>query len=632
MSLFTVKNKALKDLISQSNVSIGDVKEEKQLNDVLAGKNVVSSSGLTSASGVYKPPTVTQQRDAQIAALREKNEATRAAMSQAQTAASSATPTLNTTQIPKQNIKPEVFVEQKIDTPRVRADRQIITPTRKESVSDEISPLRKQIADTYTMSPEEVSLSEQLNNVLSSEELGLNQIERKPIATRFITGQQAALQRQAATQATPLQRQLALLQAQREGTRGMLSQELDYLGREEDSLRTTLSDIAKTAIESGATQEQVNNILSSGSAENALSYMAGITGTRVGTGGGYGSEIFALAEQVKRGDIDLSTVPSELRGQVAAAMQEVDITGDIAGENTAVREADVVINNIDDAINIIDEGSSGINTAGNALMRQIFGGSSAFSRILGAGGEAQTLRVLLNPIQGAIAFDRLQQMREESKTGGALGPVSDREIGLLSSIAGSLDTVQDTETLKRTLNEIKTRFERIKAVESPATSPAEYSALFPDATNEELEQVVSRYNDFMSQQSFNSVDGDTQIAGIANAIAQVESGGSYSAVGPMTENGNRAYGKYQVMDFNIPTWTQEFFGQSLTPEQFLANPQAQDVVALGKMKSIFEQYGTPGDVASVWFSGRPLSRSGNSADITGTTVPEYVQKVIANLS
>ncbi|MEM7318838.1 MAG: hypothetical protein AAF408_07425, partial [Pseudomonadota bacterium] len=41
-----------------------------------------------------------------------------------------------------------------------------------------------------------------------------------------------------------------------------------------------------------------------------------------------------------------------------------------------------------------------------------------------------------------------------------------------------------------------------------------------------------------------------------DAIASIESAGSgdYSAVGPETGKG-RAYGRYQVMDFNIPQWT-----------------------------------------------------------------------------
>src|SRR5690348_11620676 len=62
----------------------------------------------------------------------------------------------------------------------------------------------------------------------------------------------------------------------------------------------------------------------------------------------------------------------------------------------------------------------------------------------------------------------------------------------------------------------------------------------------------------------------------AHAISANESGGNYGALGPVTRTGDRAYGKYQVMGANIPQWTAEVLGHAMTPQQFLASPQAQD--------------------------------------------------------
>jgi len=45
--------------------------------------------------------------------------------------------------------------------------------------------------------------------------------------------------------------------------------------------------------------------------------------------------------------------------------------------------------------------------------------------------EAKNIALLLKPIQAVIGFGRLQRMRDESKSGGALGNVSDSEIQLL---------------------------------------------------------------------------------------------------------------------------------------------------------------------------------------------------------
>jgi hypothetical protein len=118
------------------------------------------------------------------------------------------------------------------------------------------------------------------------------------------------------------------------------------------------------------------------------------------------------------------------------------------------------------------------------------------------------------------------------------------------------------------------------------------------------------------------------VADWAEAIARIESAGSgdYSAVGPVTGKGNRAYGRYQVMDFNIGPWTEQYYGRRLTPEEFLASPQAQDAVFSGAFGSSVERYGNPQDAASVWFTGKPMSEGANRSDILGTTGSAYVDK------
>lgn len=118
-----------------------------------------------------------------------------------------------------------------------------------------------------------------------------------------------------------------------------------------------------------------------------------------------------------------------------------------------------------------------------------------------------------------------------------------------------------------------------------------------------------------------------------DAIAAVESRGSggYAATGPVTANGDRAYGRYQVMGNNIGEWTQAALGRRLTPQEFLNDPAAQDAVFDFKFGQYVKQYGTPQDAASAWFTGRPLSRGAGAADITGTTGAEYVRRFNAAL-
>lgn len=81
------------------------------------------------------------------------------------------------------------------------------------------------------------------------------------------------------------------------------------------------------------------------------------------------------------------------------------------------------------------------------------------------------------------------------------------------------------------------------------------------------------------------------------------------------------------MGNNIPNWTEQHLGIRMTVKEFLNDAMAQDKLAgiifterIGKYKNIH-------DPISMWFSGRPLE--GNvSKDITGTSVPSYVARVL----
>lgn len=74
---------------------------------------------------------------------------------------------------------------------------------------------------------------------------------------------------------------------------------------------------------------------------------------------------------------------------------------------------------------------------------------------LGVNQEAVDFKNTLASIQGTIAFDTLAKMREASKTGGALGAVSEREIDLLISAFGALQQNTDPTILRENLIDIK---------------------------------------------------------------------------------------------------------------------------------------------------------------------------------
>ena len=126
--------------------------------------------------------------------------------------------------------------------------------------------------------------------------------------------------------------------------------------------------------------------------------------------------------------------------------------------------------------------------------------------------------------------------------------------------------------------------------------------------------------------AFGLVGGTDALSIYRQAISDIESGGNYGALGPLTKSGDRAYGAYQVMGASVPSWTKATLGYSLSPQQFLGNPQAQDAVFNRYFGSYLSKFGNANDAASMWFTGRPLVNGAGLSDVTGTTGSVYVDR------
>lgn len=110
-----------------------------------------------------------------------------------------------------------------------------------------------------------------------------------------------------------------------------------------------------------------------------------------------------------------------------------------------------------------------------------------------------------------------------------------------------------------------------------------------------------------------------------DAISSIESGGDYSAIGPAVNGGN-AIGKYQIMSYNVPQWTKSVLGTAMTPEQFRANPQAQDAVFDAKFNEYKSKYGDQG-AAQAWIGGEgSVGHSERRDKATGLSVGAYAQR------
>lgn len=118
--------------------------------------------------------------------------------------------------------------------------------------------------------------------------------------------------------------------------------------------------------------------------------------------------------------------------------------------------------------------------------------------------------------------------------------------------------------------------------------------------------------------------GKVTLDSFMTALSGQESGGNYAARNSRTG----ASGKYQILPSNWPSWSKE----AGLPAGSAPTPKNQEYVARFKIQQYYNKYGNWEDVASAWYSGRPLSaiRNPNTKQGAGNepSINEYVQSVL----
>jgi hypothetical protein len=94
--------------------------------------------------------------------------------------------------------------------------------------SPQLEALQKQYTESLAPGAGETEASTQLQNIITSKELGVAKSEAEPMAQGFVTGQSAALEKSAALKSLPLQTKLANLQAQRQSAADVLKTSLGF--------------------------------------------------------------------------------------------------------------------------------------------------------------------------------------------------------------------------------------------------------------------------------------------------------------------------------------------------------------------------------------------------------------------
>jgi hypothetical protein len=117
-----------------------------------------------------------------------------------------------------------------------------------------------------------------------------------------------------------------------------------------------------------------------------------------------------------------------------------------------------------------------------------------------------------------------------------------------------------------------------------------------------------------------------------NAIAAIESAGSgdYAARGPVTSNGDRAYGRYQMMGANIGPWSKQALGQSIDVSTFMANPAMQDKIFDKIFGGYVAKFGEAG-ASQAWFGGPGSVGKSGRKDMLGTSVGGYSNRFMSEL-
>lgn len=136
--------------------------------------------------------------------------------------------------------------------------------------------------------------------------------------------------------------------------------------------------------------------------------------------------------------------PAEAIRAEGAARRDVELTG---GRTQALGRLEAANTSARNLVDAIGQAKSQIGALSTGLI------GAATSAIPGT--PSRDLRATIETIKANIGFDYLQQMRELSPTGGALGQVAVQELQALQSVLGNLDATQSPEQLERNLDIIE---------------------------------------------------------------------------------------------------------------------------------------------------------------------------------
>lgn len=323
-----------------------------------------------------------------------------------------------------------------------------ITP-RISAVSPEVRTLQQSLADIQSKIASKQTEIEQYNLGTTSSTLGLEG-QGRGITSGLVRGQQEKLQRQ---------RELGKMTKQTE---------LAGLQREEAGLISRLATAKEEVAPITAGNEIIRYNPNTGQYETIYRGTKDVSPIKVGAGETIidpttGEIIYEAPTSITEADrLDIEKKQLEidkLKRDIESSTSDIDRQLKQAELDAKLKE----LSGAETASPYQVERSYRTIQSINELIPQISAGTTGWGAFF-AGKlpetQARYFAGQLNTLKSNIAFNELTAMREASKTGGALGQVSDREGRLLESALGSLDQLQNGEQLQVQLIKIAESIKR----------------------------------------------------------------------------------------------------------------------------------------------------------------------------
>lgn len=154
-------------------------------------------------------------------------------------------------------------------------------------------------------------------------------------------------------------------------------------------------------------------------------------------------QMMALTAASRNATTDLQRQMTQLKIDELKSKQADKAEAKAIKEEGAIAHANKVITDVLEAKNLVTGLTTGLIGKGQSFV---------------PGTDAFTLKERIATIKANLGFDRLQQMRDASPTGGALGQVAVQELQALQSSVASLDVGLPKKELDKNLGKIQTHY------------------------------------------------------------------------------------------------------------------------------------------------------------------------------